>query len=282
MDTKTEKLKGKTAVITGGTSGIGLATAQRFVAEGAYVFITGRRKDALDAAVEQIGKNVIGVRGDVANLADLDGLYNEVKKQNRRIDILFANAGVAKLAPFGTIPEEFFDFHFNANVRGLFFTVQKAVPLLNGRLYYPDRLDRFDQRISRHERVQRHQGRRALVRAHLDQRAPRAPDSSECDQSRSYRYAHYGKFAAGGGARRDERRVQESSSAGQDGRSGRDRQSRRVPRFRRRELCLRHRALRRRWCRPNLSLRYSMSLAHKMPDDSKAVNSDREGNDKHG
>ncbi len=90
MSTTTEKLNDKVAVITGGSSGIGLAIAQRFVAEGAYVFITGRRKDALDAAVAQIGKNETGVRGDVANLADLDGLYNEVKKQNRKIDILFA------------------------------------------------------------------------------------------------------------------------------------------------------------------------------------------------
>ena len=131
MSTTTPKLQGKVAVITGGTSGIGLATAHRFVAEGAYVFITGRRKDALAAAVAQLGKHVTGVRGDVANLAALDGLYNEVKKQNRKIDILFANAGVAKLAPLGTVTEEFFDFHFNANVRGLFFTVQKALPLLN-------------------------------------------------------------------------------------------------------------------------------------------------------
>jgi NAD(P)-dependent dehydrogenase (short-subunit alcohol dehydrogenase family) len=131
MSTTTPKLQGKVAVITGGTSGIGLATAHRFVAKGAYVFITGRRKDALAAAVAQLGKHVTGVRGDVANLAALDGLYNEVKKQNRKIDILFANAGVAKLAPLGTVTEEFFDFHFNANVRGLFFTVQKALPLLN-------------------------------------------------------------------------------------------------------------------------------------------------------
>jgi NAD(P)-dependent dehydrogenase (short-subunit alcohol dehydrogenase family) len=131
MSTTTPKLRGKVAVITGGTSGIGLATAHRFVAEGAYVFITGRRQAALEAAVAQLGKNVTGVRGDVANLADLDGLYNEVKEQNRKIDILFANAGVAKLAPLGAVSEEFFDFHFKANVRGLFFTVQKALPLLN-------------------------------------------------------------------------------------------------------------------------------------------------------
>jgi NAD(P)-dependent dehydrogenase (short-subunit alcohol dehydrogenase family) len=131
MDTTTEKLKGKTAVITGGSSGIGLATARKLVTQGAHVFITGRRREALDAAVAEIGKNVAAVRGDIANLADLDTLYNAVKTENRKIDILFANAGVAKLASFGTISEEFFDFHFNANVRGLFFTVQKALPLLN-------------------------------------------------------------------------------------------------------------------------------------------------------
>ena len=131
MSTTTEKLKGKVAVITGGTSGIGLATAHRFVAGGAYVFITGRRKDALDAAVAQIGKNVTGVRGDVAKLTDLDVLYDEVKKQNRKIDVLFANAGVAQLAPFGNVDEKFFDLHFDANVKGLFFSVQKGLPFMN-------------------------------------------------------------------------------------------------------------------------------------------------------
>src|SRR5713101_2775234 len=93
------KLEGKVAVITGGNSGIGLATAQRFVAEGAYVFITGRRQNELDAAVKQIGKNVTGVQGDVSNLTDLDRLYATVKQQKDRIDILFANAGVAEFAP---------------------------------------------------------------------------------------------------------------------------------------------------------------------------------------
>src|SRR4026207_76940 len=123
------KVEGKVAVITGGNSGIGLATAQRFVAEGAYVFITGRRQSELDAAVKQIGKNVTGVQGDVSNLADLDRLYATVKEQKGRIDILFANAGVGELAPLGAITEAQFDKTFGINVKGLLFTVQKALPL---------------------------------------------------------------------------------------------------------------------------------------------------------
>jgi NAD(P)-dependent dehydrogenase (short-subunit alcohol dehydrogenase family) len=110
------KFAGKIAVITGASTGMGLATAKRFVQEGMdHVFITGRRKDALDAAVAEIGKNVTAVQGDVANLADLDRLYETVQKQNRRIDVVFANAGIAQLAPFGTVNEKFFDLHFDAN-----------------------------------------------------------------------------------------------------------------------------------------------------------------------
>ena len=124
------KLEGKVAVITGGNSGIGLATAQRFVAEGAYVFITGRRQSELDAAVKQIGKNVTAVQGDVSNLADLDRLYAAVKQQKGHLDILFANAGTGEFCPLGSITEEQFDKTFNANVKGLLFTVQKALPLL--------------------------------------------------------------------------------------------------------------------------------------------------------
>ena len=128
--TDMSKLEGKVAVITGGNSGIGLATAQRFVAEGAYVFITGRRHGELDAAVKQIGKSVTAVQGDVSNLADLDRLYTTVKQQKGHIDILFANAGIGQFAPLGAITEEHFDKTFNANVKGLLFTVQKALPLL--------------------------------------------------------------------------------------------------------------------------------------------------------
>ena len=122
-------LEGKVAVITGGNSGIGLATAQRFVEEGADVFITGRRQSELDAAVKQIGKNVTGVQGDVSNLADLDRLYDTVKQQKGRIDVLFANAGVGEFVPLEAITEAHFDKTFNINVKGLLFTVQKALPL---------------------------------------------------------------------------------------------------------------------------------------------------------
>jgi len=127
-----DKFTGKVAVITGGSTGIGLATAKRFIQEGMdHVFITGRRKDALDRAVEQIGKNVTAVQGDVANLADLDDLYEAVRRKNRKIDVIFANAGIAQLAPFGSVDEKFYHLHFEANVKGLFFAVQKGLPLLN-------------------------------------------------------------------------------------------------------------------------------------------------------
>jgi len=124
------KLEGKVAVITGGNSGIGLATARRFVAEGAYVFITGRRQEQLDAAVREIGNNVTAVQGDVANLVDLDRLYAAVKVKKGRIDILFANAGIGELVPLEEITENHFDKTFNTNVKGLLFTVQKALPLV--------------------------------------------------------------------------------------------------------------------------------------------------------
>jgi NAD(P)-dependent dehydrogenase (short-subunit alcohol dehydrogenase family) len=124
------KLEGKIAVVTGGSSGIGLATAKQFVNEGAYVFITGRRHPELAAAVKEIGRNVTGVQGDVSNLGDLDRLFAQIKREKGKLDIVFANAGVAKLAPLGEITEEHYDSLFNINVRGLLFTVQKALPLL--------------------------------------------------------------------------------------------------------------------------------------------------------
>jgi NAD(P)-dependent dehydrogenase (short-subunit alcohol dehydrogenase family) len=124
------KLEGKVAVITGGTSGIGLATARRLMSDGAYVFITGRRQSELDSAVKQIGENnVSGVQGDVSNMADLDRLYATVKQQKGHIDILFANAGVSELVPLEAITEAHFDKTFGINVKGLLFTVQKALPL---------------------------------------------------------------------------------------------------------------------------------------------------------
>lgn len=125
-----QRLSGKIALVTGGTSGIGLATAKRFVSEGAHVFITGRRQPELDAAVRQIGSNVSSVRSDVANLADLDRVFATVQEQKGRLDVLFANAGVGSLAPLGAITGEHFDNLFNTNVKGLLFTVQKALPLM--------------------------------------------------------------------------------------------------------------------------------------------------------
>jgi NAD(P)-dependent dehydrogenase (short-subunit alcohol dehydrogenase family) len=124
------KLQGKVAVITGGTQGIGFATAKLFVAEGAYVFITGRRQKELEEAVVSIGSNVTGVQGDVTNLADLDRLYDSVKAKGR-IDVLFANVGLGGFVPLGSITEEYYDQTFDTNVKGLLFTVQKALPFLN-------------------------------------------------------------------------------------------------------------------------------------------------------
>lgn len=124
------RLEGKVAVITGGTSGIGLATAKRFVAEGAHVFITGRRQAELDNAVNEIGGAVTGIRSDVASLEDLDRLFDVVREKRGGLDILFANAGGGDLAPLGMITEEQFDRTFGTNVRGTLFTVQKALPLM--------------------------------------------------------------------------------------------------------------------------------------------------------
>jgi NAD(P)-dependent dehydrogenase (short-subunit alcohol dehydrogenase family) len=125
------KLQGKVAVITGATAGIGLAAAELFVKEGAHVFITGRRQKELDAAVRAIGHGVTGVQGDVANLSDLDRLYETVQATGRRIDIVFANAGFGEFRALGEITEEHFDKLFDLNVKGTLFTVQKALPLLN-------------------------------------------------------------------------------------------------------------------------------------------------------
>lgn len=125
------KLDRKIAVITGGSSGIGFATAKRFVAEGAYVFITGRRATELEAAARELGTNVTAVQGDVSSLSDLDKLFAVVKQSKGRIDVLFANAGIAESAPMGEITEAHFDRAFAINVKGTVFTVQKALPLLS-------------------------------------------------------------------------------------------------------------------------------------------------------
>ena len=124
------KLQGRVALVTGGTEGIGLAIAKLFAEEGAYLFITGRRQKELDEAVKTIGDNVAGIQGDVANMADLDRLYENIGRAKGRIDVLVANAGVGEFAAFGKATEEHFDKLFDINVKGTFFTVQKALPLL--------------------------------------------------------------------------------------------------------------------------------------------------------
>ena len=124
------KLTGKVALVTGGNSGMGLATAKLFAAEGAKVVITGRRQDALDEAAKNVGPSVLAVQGDVSKMADLDRLFATIKSKFGHLDILFANAGLGGVAPLGQVTEEQFDREFAINVKGLFFTVQKALPLL--------------------------------------------------------------------------------------------------------------------------------------------------------
>lgn len=124
------RLNGKVALITGGNSGMGLETARLFVAEGAQVIITGRRNDDLMSAVKSVGGSIVGVQGDVSNLADLDKLYSSIKQSHGHIDVLFANAGVGEVAPVSAVTEAQFDKQFDINVKGLFFTVQKALPLM--------------------------------------------------------------------------------------------------------------------------------------------------------
>jgi len=124
------KLAGKVALITGGNSGIGIATAKQFVNEGSYIFITGRRKMELATAVKEIGRNVTGIPGDVSNLGDLDRLFAQIKREKGKLDIVFANAGITTITPLGKITEEDYNSLFNANVKGLLFSVQKALPLM--------------------------------------------------------------------------------------------------------------------------------------------------------
>ena len=124
------KLEGKVALVTGGTSGIGLAAANALAKEGAYVYITGRRERELATAVQEIGRNATGVQGDVSNAGDLDRLFAQIREEKGRLDILFANAGIAKYAALGNITEELYDSIFNVNVKGVLFTTQKALPLM--------------------------------------------------------------------------------------------------------------------------------------------------------
>jgi NAD(P)-dependent dehydrogenase (short-subunit alcohol dehydrogenase family) len=157
------KLEGKIAVITGATSGIGLATAKRFVSEGAYVFITGLYQKEVDVAVSDIGKNVSGIQSNVSNLADIDKMYDIVKDQKGHIDILFANAGIIEFASLGEISEKHFDKIFDIDVKGLLFTVQKAFPISGWKFNHFDGFCRFIQRIGRIKRLSCCQGSSTFV-----------------------------------------------------------------------------------------------------------------------
>ena len=181
------KLEGKVAVITGGSSGMALASAKRFVEEGAYVFITGRRQEVLDEAVKPIGRNVTGVRGDASNLDDLDRMFDTVKREKGKIDVLYASAGTSSRSipkrhvlsisaatdqgesvPLGEVTEQHFDAAFNLNARGTLFAVQKALPLVQRwRIDLHDRVSCFGERFSWLWRVFGEQGGVALIRTHL-------------------------------------------------------------------------------------------------------------------
>ncbi len=202
------KLAGKIAVITGGNSGIGLATAQRFVAEGAYVFITGRRQAELDAAVKLIGNHVTGVQGDVANLADLDRLYATVQQQKGHLDIVFANAGGGEFAPLGAITEEHFDKTFGVNVKGTLFTVQKALPLMpDGASIRAEWLHDVDQGHAGVRRLRRDQGGLAVVRADVVGRPEGAQDPR---QRRQPGHGHHARLRECAGPERRADRADQS------------------------------------------------------------------------
>jgi NAD(P)-dependent dehydrogenase (short-subunit alcohol dehydrogenase family) len=221
------KLEGQVAVITAATSGMALATARLFVEEGAYVFITGRRKEKLDEAVKLIGKNVTGVQGDAANLADLDRLYETVKREKAKIDILFASAGQGELATLEQVTEEHFDKTFGLNVRGTLFTVQKALPLfndngsifLNGSIASIKGFPAFGVYSASKAAV------RSFARTWLG-RAQGAKNSCEHPQPRHHRHADPGSPRP-----RCKRKLQSPHPARRDGSSGRDRHSRPLPCF---------------------------------------------------
>ncbi len=187
----TNALQGKVAVVTGGTSGIGLAIAKRFVSEGAQVYITGRRQAELDAAVTVIGKNATGVRSDVADLADLDDLYEIIKGQSGSIDVLVANAGGGSgAAPLGAITEEQVDSTFAINVKGVLFTVQKALPLLGaGSFSHPHWLFQLDHGWRQLKFVLGGQGGGAKLCSQLDHRSQRTGHPRQRLEPRAHRDA---------------------------------------------------------------------------------------------
>jgi short chain dehydrogenase len=198
------KLQGKIALITGGNSGIGLATARQFVNEGASVLITGRRQSQLTAAVKEIGRHASSFQGDVSNLDDLDRLFARIKQEKGKLDIVFANTGVAKYARLDEITEDLYERIFDINVKGMLFTVQKALPLMpDGASNHPHIVHCRKQGIGREQCLCRYQGGRTLFRADLDYRLEASPDSRERNQPGLDRHARTersaGVFASGRG-----------------------------------------------------------------------------------
>jgi NAD(P)-dependent dehydrogenase (short-subunit alcohol dehydrogenase family) len=184
------KLEGKTALITGGNSGIGLATARLFAHEGADVFITGRRQDALNIAVARIGPKGTGVQGDVSNLSDLDRLVAAIKAKEVSLDIVFANAGAGTLAPIAEVTEEHYHEIFDTNVKGVVFTVQKtAAPDQRWRFDHPELLDCWEHGHGFLQHVFSGEGRHSQFRSRLGERPEVSPDSSERHQSRRCHYS---------------------------------------------------------------------------------------------
>jgi NAD(P)-dependent dehydrogenase (short-subunit alcohol dehydrogenase family) len=205
------KLEGKVAVITGGSSGMALASARLFVEEGAYVFITGRRQEQLDEAVKLIGRNVTGVRGDAANLDDLDRLFDTVKREKGKIDVLFASAGTGEAVPLGEITEQHFDAAFGLNTRGTLFTVQKALPLFNdgGSIIMTGSV----ASVKGFRRVCGEQGSIALLRTHVAQRTEGQEDPGERAEPGADRHTDAGRSSHQGG----EGDVRIPDPAGNDG-----------------------------------------------------------------
>lgn len=185
------RLQDKVAVITGGSSGIGLATARRFIGEGASVFIFGRRKAELEKAVAQIGGNITAVQGDASEPDDLDRLYATVERTKGKVDVLFANAGVVEHRTIDQFSAEHYDLTFDINVRGLVLTVQKALPLMRDGGSNPYRVDRRSEGAARAWRLQCQQGRSPLVHPHMDDGTEGSRHPRQHDQPRRDRYPDY-------------------------------------------------------------------------------------------
>ena len=181
------KLDGKVALVTGGTSGIGLAAAKALAAEGAHTYITGRRERELAAAVEEIGRNASGVRGDVSNVGDLERLYAQIRDEKGRLDILFANAGIAKYAALENITEELYDSIFNVNVKGgAVYGTEGTSADARRCIDHSQCVSGRQQRPVLEQCLQRHEGGHPLVRANMDYGSQRSPNSGKRDQPRHY------------------------------------------------------------------------------------------------